>query len=272
MPRHVFSRGCGMTVENNFIFIERESVMKMTYLMMKRELASYFSTPLAYVFIVIFLILNGVFTFFIGDFYQRGQADLLPFFNFHPWLYLFLIPAMAMHLWAEERKAGTLELLMTLPIKLSQLVLGKFLAAWVFTGLALLLTFPIWLSVNYLGNPDQGVIFASYLASWCMAGAYLAIGSCLSATTSSQVIAFILTVSVCFLFVVTGFPIVLDWFTGWAPAALVDTIANLSFLTHFAAITKGVLDLRDFLFFFFMMGIWLLATGIVIEIKKGHHV
>lgn len=244
--------------------------MKMTYLILKRELASYFSTPLAYVFIVIFLMLNGVFTFFVGGFYERGQADLLPFFTFHPWLYLFLIPAIAMHLWAEERKSGTIELLITLPLKLSHLVLGKFFAAWLFTGLALLLTFPIWLSVSYLGHPDQGIIVASYIGSWCMAGAYLAVGSCLSASTSNQVIAFILTVAVCFLLVVPGFSIVQDWITGWAPASVVDAVSNLSFLTHFSSITKGVLDLRDFLFFFVMIGAWLLGTAIVIELKKGH--
>ncbi len=244
--------------------------MKLLSIILKRELASYFATPLAYVFIVIFLMLNGIFTFFVGGFYERGQADLIPFFNFHPWLYLFLVPAVSMRLWAEERKSGTLELLITLPVSLTHWVLGKFLAAWILMGLALLLTFPVWFSVSYLGAPDHGVIFASYLGSWCMAGGYLAIGACLSAATSNQVIAFILTVSVCFLWVVMGYPIVLDWITGWAPTWFIDGVTSLSFLTHFASITKGVLDLRDFSFFAIMIAAWLLATAIVIDLKKGH--
>ncbi|MBU2089874.1 MAG: ABC transporter permease, partial [Alphaproteobacteria bacterium] len=159
----------------------------------KRELASYFATPLAYIFIVIFLVLSATFTFFMGGFFDRGQADLQAFFSFHPWLYLFLTPAVAMRLWAEERKSGTLELLLTLPVSVTATVLGKFLAAWVFTGIALALTFPIWITVNYLGNPDNGVILASYIGSFLMAGAYLALGSALAATTQNQVIAFVLT-------------------------------------------------------------------------------
>lgn len=235
----------------------------------RRELVSYFATPLAYVFIVIFLMLSGAFSFFLGSFYERGQADLWPFFNFHPWLYLFLVPAIAMRLWAEERKSGTIELLLTLPLSLPAIVLGKFFAAWVFTGLALLLTFPMWITVNYLGDPDNGVILAGYLGSWLMSGGFLAIGSCISAATRNQVIAFIISLMVCFLFVVSGFNIVLDWFTGWAPDALVEAIASLSFLTHFNAIAKGVLDLRDLLFFLILIAGWLLATAIVIDLKKA---
>lgn len=236
---------------------------------LKRELASYFSTPLAYVFIVIFLMLSGAFTFFMGGFYERGQADLWPFFNFHPWLYLFLVPALSMRLWAEERKSGTIELLMTLPISLRNMVLGKFLAAWLFTGVALTLTFPIWLTVNFLGDPDNGAILAGYVGSWLMAGGFLAIGSCISATTKNQVIAFIISVVICFLFVVSGFNIVLDWFTSWAPDALVDSVAALSFLTHFNAIAKGVVDLRDLFYFLILIAGWLLATAIVIDLKKA---
>ncbi len=236
---------------------------------LKRELASYFSTPLAYVFIVIFLMLSGAFTFFLGGFFDRGQADLWPFFNFHPWLYLFLVPALSMRLWAEERKSGTIELLMTLPITLRDMVLGKFLAAWLFTGVALFLTFPIWITVNYLGDPDNGAILAGYLGSWLMAGGFLSIGSCISATTKNQVIAFIISVVICFLFVVSGFNIVLDWFTSWAPGALVDAIGALSFLTHFNDIAKGVLDLRDLLYFLILITGWLLATAIVIDLKKA---
>jgi len=235
----------------------------------KRELASYFATPVAYVFIVIFLLLGGAFTFYIGNFYQRGQADLLPFFVYHPWLYLFLVPAVAMRLWSEERKGGTIELLLTLPLTMWQAVVGKFLAAWVFIGIALALTFPLWLTVNYLGAPDNGVIFASYLGSFLMAGAFLAIGSCLSACTRNQVVAFILTVVVCFLFLLAGFPIVLDMFKAWAPQGLVDAISGLSFTAHFDAIAKGVIDLRDLLYFLLTIVFWLYASAVVIDLKKA---
>ncbi|MBK6375552.1 MAG: ABC transporter permease subunit [Dokdonella sp.] len=235
----------------------------------KRELRSYFATPVAYVFIVIFLVLSSAFTFYLGNFYERGQADLLPFFSFLPWLYLFLVPAVSMRLWSEERKSGTIELLLTLPITMWQAVMGKFLAAWLFIGIALALTFPLWITVNYLGDPDNGVIFASYLGAWLMAGAFLAIGSCISAATRNQVVAFILTVVVCFLLVMAGFPLVLDVFRSWAPQVLVDAIASLSFLTHFSSISKGVIDLRDLLYFVLMTGFWLYASAIVIDLKKA---
>ena len=161
-----------------------------------REFMAYFTTPLAYVFIVIFLALTGSLTFFRGGFFERGQADLAPFFLFHPWLYLFLVPAIAMRLWAEERRTGTIELLMTLPTTTFAAVLGKFLAAWAFAAIALLLTFPMWLTVNWLGEPDNGVILASYLGSWVMAGAFIAIGACVSAMTKNQVIAFVVAAAV----------------------------------------------------------------------------
>ena len=235
----------------------------------RRELASYFATPVAYVFIVIFLVLSGAFTFYLGGFYQRGQADLQPFFNFHPWLYLFLVPAVSMRLWSEERKSGSIELLLSLPITMWQAVLGKFLAAWAFIGIALALTFPLWITVNYLGDPDNGVIFASYLGALLMAGSFLAIGSCISAATRNQVVAFILTVVACFVLVMAGFPLVLDAFRSWAPQGLVDAIAGLSFLTHFASISKGVIDLRDLLYFVLMIGFWLYASAIVIDLKKA---
>ncbi|SDT92894.1 ABC transporter permease subunit [Halopseudomonas salegens] len=235
----------------------------------KRELASYFATPLAFIFIVIFLVLSAVFTFYLGGFYESGQADLIPFFNFHPWLYLFLVPAVAMRLWAEERKSGTIELLMTLPVSRVDMVLGKFLAAWVFIGIALVLTFPIIITVNYLGDPDNGAIFTGYLGSWLLAGSYLAIGSCMSALTKNQVIAFIVSVVACFIFIVSGFPLLLDLFSGWAPQILLDAVASLSFLIRFEAISKGVLDLRDLLYFISLMAVWLLATAIVIDLKKA---
>jgi len=235
----------------------------------KRELRSYFATPVAYVFIVIFLLLSGAFTFYLGGFYERGQADLEPFFNFHPWLYLFLVPAVAMRLWAEERKSGTIELLLTLPITMWQAVLGKFLAAWAFIGIGLALTFPIWITVNYLGDPDNGVIFTSYLGSLLMAGAFLAIGSCISAATRNQVIAFILTVVVCFLFLLAGYPLVLNFFRALFSQGVVDSISGLSFLTHFDAISKGVIDLRDLIYFILAIGFWLYANAVVIDLKKA---
>ncbi len=235
----------------------------------RRELAGYFATPVAWVFIVIFLVMTGVFTFYLGGFYQRGIADLEPFFRFHPWLYLFLVPAIAMRLWAEERRAGTIELLLTLPLSLPQAVLGKFLASWVFLGVCLALTFPTWLTVNYLGDPDNGAILAAYLGSWLMAGGMLAIGSCMSALTRNQVVAFILAVVACFAFLLSGLPFVLELFSGWAPQVLVDAIAGLSFLSHFADISRGVIDLRDLVYFALVIGFWLAANMILLEMKKG---
>lgn len=239
------------------------------WVVFKRELASYFMTPIAYVFIVIFLFLSGVFAFYLGNFFARGQADLEPFFTFHPWLYLFLIPSLAMRLWAEERRGGTIELLLTLPITIPQAVLGKFLAAWVFTGIALALTFPMWLTVNYLGDPDNGVIFASYLGSLLMGGAFLAIGACVSCLTKNQVIAFVVTAVVCLIFVLSGYPLVLDFFGSWAPQFLVEVISSFSFLSHFNAITQGVIDIRDFIYFASLIAFWLFANVILIEMKKA---
>lgn len=235
----------------------------------KRELAGYFATPIAAVFIVIFLILSGAFTFYLGDFFLRGQADLLPFFNFHPWLYLVLIPALSMRLWSEERKSGTIEILFTLPVTMTEAVLGKFLAAWCFTAIALSLTFPIWLTVNVLGQPDNGVIIAGYLGSLLMAGGFLSIGSCISALTKNQVIAFVISVMVCLVFVLSGFPLVLEFFSGWAPTFLLSLISSFSFLTHFSSITKGVLDLRDLVYFFSLMAFWLFATTVILDLKKA---
>jgi len=235
----------------------------------RRELASYFATPLAYVFIVIFLVLAGSLAFFVGNFFDRGQADLQPFFTFHPWLYLVLIPALAMRLWAEERKSGTIELLLTLPISMTEAVIGKFLASWVFAGIALVLTAPFWITVNYLGHPDNGVILASYIASFLMAGAFLAIGACLSALTKNQVIAFVVAAAVCFLFTVSGSPIVLGFIKGWAPEAVLGTVAGFSFLTHFNAIIRGVIDLRDAVFFLSVIGFFLYANAIIVDLKKA---
>lgn len=236
---------------------------------MRRELRSYFVTPVAYVFLVIFLVLSGILTFYAGDFYERGIADLQPFFVIHPWLYLILVPAVSMRLWAEEAKSGTMEFLLTLPTTLWQAMLGKFLAAWLFVGLALLLTFPIWITVNYLGSPDNGIIVAGYLGSWLMAGAFLAIGACLSATTSSQVVAFIVTAVVCVLLILAGQPEVLDFFQGALPRKLVNGVAHLSMLRHYEAIARGVLDVRDLLYFVLTIAAWLTAGVLVLDLKRS---
>jgi ABC-2 type transport system permease protein len=236
----------------------------------KRELASYFATPIAYVFIVIFLMLAGVFTFFYGGFYEAGQADLSnSFFYWHPWLYLFLVPALSMRLWAEERKSGSIELLMTLPLEAWQAVAGKFLAAWAFTGISLALTFPTWITVNYLGDPDNGIIVAAYLGSLLMAGGFLAIGACISAVTKNQVIAFILSVVACFVLLAPGLGVVQQVLGGVAPQWLVDGIVSLGFQEHFEYISKGVIDLRDLLYFALLIGAALFANTIVLELKKA---
>lgn len=235
----------------------------------RRELAGYFATPVAWVFIVIFLVMSGVFTFYIGSFYERGMADLAPFFQFHVWLYLFLVPAISMRLWAEERRSGSIELLLTLPLTTWQAILGKFFAAWLFIAIALALTFPTWLTVNYLGNPDNGVIFTGYIGSWLMAGGFLAIGSCMSALTRNQVVAFILSVVVCFGFLLTGLPMIMSLFSGWAPQGLLDMVAGFSFLTRFTAISQGVLDLRDIVYFGLVITFWLMANTIILELRKA---
>jgi ABC-2 type transport system permease protein len=214
-------------------------------------------------------LLTGVFTFHIGELYERNQADLEPFFRFHPWLYMLLIPAISMRLWSEERKAGTLELLMTLPISLVEAVIGKFLAAWCFTAIALMLTFPVWITINYLGDPDNTVILAGYLGSLLLAGGCLAIGSFISALTKNQVIAFVISFVICFAFNLSGFPLVLDMFSSWAPQAIVDVISSFSFLTHFESILKGVVDIRDIIFFGSLIAFFLYANVLAIEAKKG---
>jgi ABC-2 type transport system permease protein len=243
--------------------------MRNVGIILRRELVSYFATPLAYIFILIYLVLANLFTFYLGGFYERGQADLLPFFGYQPWLYLFLIPAICMKLWSEERKSGSIELLMTLPVTLWEAVLGKFLAAWIFTAGAIALTFPLWITVNYLGSPDNGAIFAAYVGSLLLAGAFLAVGSCMSALSRNQIVAFILAVAVSFGFLVAGFPIVLDVFRTWMPQALLDAIASLSFLTHFESIQKGVIDIRDLLYFAMLIGFFLLATSTTLDLRKA---
>jgi ABC-2 type transport system permease protein len=233
----------------------------------RREMRSYFSTPLAYVFIVIFLMLAGIFTFYLGGFFARAQADLEPFFTWHPWLYLFLAPALGMRLWAEERKTGTFELLMTLPVSMGDAVMGKFLAAWSMMAISLALTFPIWITVNVLGNPDNGVIVAGYLGSLLMSGAYLAVSACVSSATRNQVIAFVVSVVLCFTFLLLGFPLILDLFKPLFPGAAISFMSTLGFLQHYDSIVRGVVDIRDVLYFITFIGLWLYAGAWAVD----HH-
>ena len=236
---------------------------------LRRELRSYFATPIAYVFIIIFLLFLNLFAFQIGRIYESGQSELSAFFTFHPWLYLILIPAVSMRFWAEERNSGSIELLLTQPITLWQAVIAKFLAGWLFVAFALFLTFPIWITINYLGSPDNGTIFASYLGSLFMAGAYLAIGSFMSALTRSQVIALILSVAVGLVFLLIGYPIVTEWASAVLPQAVANGLASLSFLTHYEAIAKGVIDIRDILYSAMLIGFFLLATTVALDIRKA---
>jgi ABC-2 type transport system permease protein len=243
--------------------------MNTTMTLFRRELVSYFVTPVAYVFIVVFLALLGAMTFFLGGFFGRGQADLVPFFAFHTWLYLLLVPAVSMRLWSDERKTGTIELLLTLPISPTQAVLAKFFAAWCFAAIAVALTFPIWITVNYLGNPDNGVIIAGYVGSLIMGGAFLAIGSCFSTASKNQVIAFVLAVIVSLLFTVAGTPLVLEFISGWAPQGVIDVVAGLSFIANFDAISKGVLDLVNLVYFVSVMMLFLFINIVLVNILKA---
>ena len=243
--------------------------MANAWIICKREFSGYFGTPIAYVFLAIFVFLSGIFAFYIGSFFERAQADLQSFFQFHPWLYLFLIPALAMRLWAEERRSGTIELLFTLPVTMIQAVIGKFLAAWAFTAIALALTFPLWITVNYLGDPDNGVVLAGYLGSLLMAGAFLAIGSCISALTRNQVIAFVVSGVVSLGFVLSGFPLVLEFVGALAPPIVVDAVRSFSFLTHFQAISKGVIQAGDIVYFVSLIVFWLFVNAVVIEWRKA---
>jgi ABC-2 type transport system permease protein len=236
----------------------------------KRELAAYFSSPLAYVFIVIFLLLCGFFTFFVGGFFERKEASLVrPFFDWHPWFYLFLVPAVGMRLWAEERRVGTLELLLTMPITAWQAIVGKFLASWLFLALALVLTFPVVITVNYLGHPDNGVIFCGYVASWLMAGAYLAITCVTSALTRSQVVSFILAVVACLFLILAGFPPVINFFEQMNLHWLVSLITSFSVMTHFEGLQRGVLDLRDLVFFLSVIGFSLFTTSVILRTHRA---
>ena len=236
---------------------------------MKRELGGYFTSPIAYVFLIIFLLLTGFFTFTIGNFFERGEASLVSFFTWHPWLYLFLVPAVGMRLWSEERRLGTMELLLTMPITTWQAIVGKFLASWVFLGLALALTFPVWITVNWLGSPDNGIILAGYAGSLFLAGSYLAISCMTSALTRNQVISFILSVRICLFLILAGYTPVTDLLTRFANPVVVDIIASFSVMTHFEGFQRGVIDLRDFLFFASVIGFALFTTGVIIRSQRA---
>jgi gliding motility-associated transport system permease protein len=243
--------------------------MRVVWTIAKRELASYFTSPVAYVFLVIFLLLTGFFTFTAGNFFERGEASLAAFFGWHPWLYLVLVPAVGMRLWAEERRSGTMELLLTMPLAPWQAIVAKFLASWLFLAVALGLTFPAIVTVNLLGEPDNGVIVGGYLGSLLLAGAYLAISCMTSAMTRNQVVAFILSVVICLFLILAGFNPVTDLMTRWASPALIDTVAAFSVVTHFDNFQRGVIDLRDLAFFLSVIGFALFATGVVIRGQRS---
>jgi len=234
--------------------------MNLVLVICRRELLAYFSTPIAFVFLLVFPLLAAAFAFYLGGFYERGIADLQPFFQFHPWIYLFLVPALSMRLWAEERNSGTIELLLTLPVTYWQAVSGKFLAAWLFLGVALLLTLPMWFTVNYLGDADNGRILSSYFGSWLLAGSMLAVGSCMSALSRNQIIAFILTLIACFSLMLTSLPMILNLFRSWLSQFWLDAISNLSLINHYSGFQRGVIDWLEVLFFILMIGFWLFAS------------
>ncbi|MEO0649719.1 MAG: ABC transporter permease [Planctomycetota bacterium] len=239
--------------------------MKQAWTITKREFGGYFATPIAWVVIAIFLLLTGFFTFNLGNLYDRGLADLRPLFGALPPLFLFLVPAVSMRLWAEERRSGSIELLLTLPISPAQAVVGKFLAAWFFIGIALFLTIPTWVTVSYLGDPDHGAVLTGYLGAFLMAGGFLAIGSLVSSLTKNQVIAFVVSVVACFLFLISGFKPVMDFFSGWAPRVIVELIQSFGFLTHFEVFSKGVVDLSAIVYFVTLIALLLFANTVVLS-------
>ena len=243
--------------------------LNKTYIILDRELKGYFRTPLASIFMLVFLALSSGMTFFLGRFFERDQADLTAFFSWHPWLFLVLMPAIGMRLWAEERRSGTIELLITLPVTNTQLVVGKFLASWIFTLIALILTMPIWITVNYLGEPDNHVILISYFGSWLMAGAFLALTSCLSALTKNQVIAFIISSISGFVLIMAGFNLVLSAVRSWSPNWITETISSMSFLSHFSRIQMGVFDLSTLVFFISMIILCLWINVQLVQVKKA---
>ncbi len=242
--------------------------MRNILIVAERELMAYFATPVATVFIVIFLVLQGTLTFNLGNFFDRGQADLNPFFNFLPWVFLLLVPAITMRLWAEERRLGTIELLLTLPMTQGQAVLGKFLAAWLFCAIALSLTFPIVMTVRFLGEPDMGVIASGYLGALLIAGSFLAIGSAMSAATRNQVIAFVLGVAVCFVFAAASYPLVTDFLNRNTPL-MAEVTRSFAIIDRYQAFTRGIVSLRDLVFFTTFIGFWLFLTTVLVDQRKA---
>ncbi|MAI14818.1 MAG: ABC transporter permease [Rhodospirillaceae bacterium] len=243
--------------------------MRNIFVITSRELFSYFGSSLGYILAAIFVAISAGLTFYFGHFFDRGVADLNAFFQYHPWLHLLLMPALGMRLWAEEIKLGTFEFLICLPVKIIEVVVGKFLAAWIYSGVVLLLTFPLWITVNLTGNPDNGVIFATYGASWLMAGGFLTLSACASAMTSNQAVAFVIAVTMCFLSMMTGVELIQGSFHGWAPEWLTETASQLSMMSNFNEISKGVIDFRNFLYFFSLITMGLLINSLIIAIKKA---
>jgi len=242
---------------------------RKSWTVFKREFKSYFESPVAYVFLVAFLVLTGFLTFSVANFYERNTADLQPFFFWHPWVFLFLVPAATMGLWAEERKTGTIELLLTMPVTLAQAVAGKFLAAWAFMALAILLTFPIVITTAYLGNPDLGVICCGYVGSILLAGTYVSVGMVASSLTRNQVISFVVALGVCLLLLLAGWEPVTGFFVRWAPAWLVDLVSSTSVLSHFASIARGVVDLRDLFYYFSAMAFMIVLNGVILQNRES---
>jgi ABC-2 type transport system permease protein len=242
--------------------------MESFWPLFKREFFSYFRSPIAYVFIIIFILASIGCAFFLGNFYESNQASLHSFFTFVPWLYLVLVPAVGMRLWAEERRSGTIEILLTLPIKLHYAVFAKFLAGWAFIAVALALTFPIIMTVNYLGEPDNGVILSGYLGSLLMAGGYLSISCCTSALSKNQVVSFVLSGLLCFLIALLGWGVFTSFLSDRFPAEVIQFIASLGFFTHFEQIAKGVLDSRDFIYFFSVIAVGLTINTWIIAARR----
>lgn len=235
----------------------------------KRELRSYFASPVAYVFLVVFLIMAGFLTFSVGNYYENRQADLRQFFFWHPWIYLLLAPAAAMRLWSEEARSGTLELLFTLPVSIPQAIIGKFLAAWCFLTIALMLTAPVVFTTYYLGDPDPGVIIGGYLGSFLLAGIYLSVGMLTSAMTRNQVISFVVAIVLLLFLLLAGWPPVTGYLVRWAPLWLVNGVAATSFMPHFEALQRGVIDIRNIVYAVSVMGFMLFANRIVLEWRKS---
>lgn len=240
-----------------------------TMAIFSREFVSYFESPVAYVFLVVFLVLTGFLTFSVGEFYERNLADLQAFFSWLPWVYLLLVPAACMGLWAEERHSGTIELLLTMPVTMTEAVIGKFLAAWAFIAIALALTFPIVVTTAYLGRPDMGVVFCGYLGSLLLAGAYVAVGTLTSSATRSQVIGFVLALVLCLLMLLAGWAPITGFFVKWAPTWVIDAVAAISFMPHFQSMQRGVIDLRDVAYYLSVIVFMLFATHLVLDNRKS---